>query len=388
MAVSNAQLPVRSRSTRYLPMVLAWQITITVAALLVTVMKVWAFALAGLVILVMILLTVPVNGRTLFSTLGIRSRFAQRRRHFQEDPDTIDALVPLVQWVPRLAITQTRSVRGGEIGVVADDDAWVGILALASDDALIVDRGAGIDLSTLGELTRQDDVVFAGIQVLTMTVPGPTEAMLAPGSLATTAYLETAGSNQPVPPAVRRTWLALRLDPRLCLEAVDRRGSGQAGVMATLRFGLHRAQAQLKRQGVVARPLDPVGIADVLALTTSAWDDDGQPPSESWKQWHSGSLVHESREIRSFGKEPARNYQLLLDSLAQAPSMMVLTSFTVSPGEPPRGAVRQIMPTQDLATAADEELVGEAGHFISLGPLGGIQVPGLLATLPLGRQVS
>lgn len=388
MAVSNA-LPVRARSTRHLPVVLTWQIAVAVVALLVTVMEVWAFALAALVVLVMLLLTVPVNGRTLLSTLGIRARFARRRRDFVEDPDTIDALVPLVQWAPRLAITQTRSVRGTEIGVVADDNAWVGILALSSDDALIVDRGAEIDLGTVGELTRQDDVVFSGVQVLTMTVPAPTEAMLTPDSPATAAYLEVTGTAQPTPPSVRRTWLALRLDPSLCLEAVDRRGSGRAGVMATLRFGLHRAQAQLKRQGVVARPLEAAGIADVLALATSVWnDDDDQPATESWKQWHAGSLVHESREIRSFGKEPARNYQRLLDSLAQAPSMMVLTSFTISPGEPPRGAVRQIMPTQDLATAADEELIGETGHFIRFGPLGGIQVPGLLATLPLGRQVS
>ena len=276
----------------------------------------------------------------------------------------------------------------GEIGVVADDDAWVGILSLASDDALIVDRGAGIDLSTLGELTRQDDVVFAAIQVLTMTVPGPTEAMLAPGSLATGSYLELTGAEEPTPPAVRRTWLALRLDPRLCMEAVDRRGSGQAGVMATLRFGLHRAQAQLKRQGVAAHPLDAAGVADVLALTTSAWTgQDDEVSSESWEQWRSGSLVHETRGIRSFGKEPGQNYQKLLDSLSQAPSMMVLTSFTVSPGEPPRGAVRQIMPTQELADAADEELIGEAGDIVSFGPLGGVQIPGLLATIPLGRRV-
>ncbi len=388
MAVSNAHLPVRARSTRYLPVVLAWQVAIVAAALLVTVMQVWALILAGLVVLGMLLLSVPVNGRTLLSTLAIRSRFNRRRREFVADPATIDALLPLAQWAPRLAITQTKSVRGGEIGVVADDDAWVGILSLASDDALIVDRGAGIDLSTLGELTRQDDVVFAAIQVLTMTVPGPTEAMLAPGSLATGSYLELTGAEEPTPPAVRRTWLALRLDPRLCMEAVDRRGSGQAGVMATLRFGLHRAQAQLKRQGVAAHPLDAAGVADVLALTTSAWTgQDDEVSSESWEQWRSGSLVHETRGIRSFGKEPGQNYQKLLDSLSQAPSMMVLTSFTVSPGEPPRGAVRQIMPTQELADAADEELIGEAGDIVSFGPLGGVQIPGLLATIPLGRRV-
>lgn len=387
MAVSNAQLPTRARSTRYLPLVVAWQVALVVALLLITVMKMWAFVAAALVLLLMLILSAPVNGRSILHTLKLRTQFSARRRNFMTEPDVPELLVPLAQWLPRLTITETKNVRGGQIGVVADGEAWVGILEVLHDDALMADRGFEIDLDLLSQLTNQDDVVFAGVQVLTLTVPGPNQALLTPGSLANQAYLEITG-DRPTPPAVRRTWFAIRLDPRLCLEAVDRRGSGQAGVMATLRFGLHRAQAQLKRQGVVARPLDPARVAEVLALATgSEVDEDTVPSQEHWKQWHCGNLVHETRAIRSFGSNPAVTYQALLDSLEQSPAMMVLTSFTVSPGEPPRGAVRQIMPTQEAADAADEELIHEMSGAIRFGPLGGVQVPGLLATLPLGRQV-
>lgn len=387
MAVRNAQLPTRARSTRFLPLAVAWQITVVVVLLLITMMKWWAFLLAGLVLLVMLLLSAPVNGRSLLNTIKLRARYSARQRNFVADPDVPELLVPLAQWLPRLVITETTNVRGGEIGVVADSQSWVGVLEVTSDDALLADRGAEINLDLLRSLTDQDDVVFAGVQVLNLTVPGPNQALLTPGSLANRAYLEITGE-RPTPPAVRRTWVALRLDPRLCLEAVDRRGSGQAGVMATLRFGLHRAQAQLKRQGVVARALDSGKLAEVLALTTGAELDEGAEGSrELWKQWHCGDLVHETRNIRSFGTNPAANYQALLDGLAQSPTMMVLTSFTVAPGEPPRGAVRQITPTQEAADAADEELIHEMGGSLRFGPLGGIQVPGLLATLPLGRQV-
>lgn len=385
MAVSNAQLPARARSTRYLPLVVAWQVAIVAILLLVSLREVWGFVVASAVLLLMLLLTVPVNGRTLLSTMAIRSHFAGRAKQATQIDVTGEVLAPLLRWMPRLNIFMTTSVRGEEVGVVADGDACVGILELVSDDALIVDRGVDIDLETLPRLTRQDDIVFAGIQLLTLTVPAPNQAMLTPHSPAAQAYLETTG-DAPTPAAVRRTWVALRLDPRLCLEAVDRRGSGHAGVMATLRFGLHRAQAHLKRQGVVARVLDPVRASNVFSLLVGADDSDGESV-ETWEQWRHGSLIHETRGIASFGPRPAQTYQQLLDSVAQAPAAMVVTSFTVCPGEPARGAIRQVTATGEAADAADEGLIGELGGLLKFGPLGGVQVPGLSATLPLGRQV-
>ncbi|MEO7588432.1 MAG: type VII secretion protein EccE [Arachnia sp.] len=386
--LTTARLPMRARSTRHLPLVLAWQVAVVVVLLFLATRSWWGLGVAAAVLLCAILLTVPVNGRSLWATMRVRSRFTARRRNLVDSPNLPADLVPLGQWLPQLQVTQTRSADGGEIGVVADGSSWAALLELTSDDVLIVDHGAELNLETLGQLIQQDDVVFAGIQVVTLTVPAPTAAMLTADSPAMTSYLEILGGD-PTPPAVRRTWIALRLDPQLCLEAVNRRGNGLAGVLATLRFGLHRAQATLKRQGVATRALDPLSIAEVLALASGATpqhEDHGRS-SETWRQWTCDGLVHETRTISSYGSDPTANYQALLDGAAQCPAMMVLTSFTLSPGGQARGAVRHVCHSEEQAAASDEELIPELAGRLSFGPLGGVQVPGMLATVPLGRQV-
>ena len=167
-------------------------------------------------------------------------------------------VIPIAQWGPGLTVNQTRSAQGAEVGVVTDGRSWTGVLALNSDDVLVADSGEKIDLEALSGLTRQDDIVFAGLQVVTYTVPAPVSVLFPQGSPAPRAYAEISGSEGP--PAVRMTWLCVRLDPRLCLEAVARRGASTDGIYATLRFGMHRVQAALKRQGIVTRALTPLEI--------------------------------------------------------------------------------------------------------------------------------
>ena len=334
-----------------------------------------------------ILATIPVNGRTLLATMQIRQRFAHRKRAKVEEPDHGTDLVPLAQWLPQLELTQIKDAHDGEIGVVADGTSWSGLLEVTSDNTLFTDRGAELDLASLGALTRQDDVVrLPASRCAHADRAGALGAMLPANSPAIEAYREIVG--EPTPPALRRTWVALRLDPRLCLEAVGRRGSGQSGVFATLRFGLHRAQAMLKRQGMVTEPLDPIGIADVLALTAGSSPDFGEIRSvEHWDHWVCDGLVHESRAVSGFGSSPSASYQRLLDEVGRAPVMMALTSVTVSPGEAPRGAVRLVTSGAEQAAEADDFIARALSGVVRFGPRGGVQVPGMLATIPLGRQV-
>lgn len=384
---THGALQRRARSTRYLPAVVAWQLVVVLIAVLVVQQRIWAYALAALVLLVAVLLSVPVNGRTIPATLTLHSAFRRRGRARVEHPDHAPDLIPLAQWLPHLELTQIKDAHDGDIGVTADGESWSGLLEVNSDHTLFTDRGAELDLEALAELTRQDDVVFAGIQVVTLTVPAPSGGILPADSPALQSYRELLRGD--LPPALRRTWVALRLDPRLCLEAVGRRGDGQAGVFATLRFGLHRAQALLKRHGMITEPLDPLQIADVIALTTAAAPDSAEPRTrEGWRDWICDGLVHESRAVTGFRATPSAGYQQLLDVVAQTPTMMALTSFTVSPGLPPEGAVRLITSNTDQAVIADEFMVARLGNALKLGPLGGIQVPGMLATIPLGRRIT
>lgn len=383
---ARVALPRQSRFTRQIGLIVAWQVVLVVAFALVLQLKAWSIAAAALLVLVALLLTVPVNGRTLTRTVGTRLRFARRARRRVAEPDVAPALVPLAQWVPGLELTQIKDAHDGEIGVVADGESWSGILEVTSDNSLFTDRGARLDLAVLNSLTQQDDVVFAGIQIVTYTVAGPSGAMLPPTSPALQAYREIAGDQ--TPPAVRRTWIALRLDPRLCLEAVDRRGSGQAGVFATLRFGLHRAQATLKRNGMPTEPLDPIAIADVLALATGASDAHaGERSSEQWESFTCDSLVHASRGLSGFGRDESSLYQGLLDVVARTPALCAVTSLTVSPGRATTGAIRLVTASPEQADSAEEFVMTHLPRGLRPGPLGGNQVPGLLATIPLGRQL-
>lgn len=383
---SKAVLPRRARSTRLIGVVVAWEIVVVVALALVLQRQIWSTALAAVLVLVALLLSIPVNGRTLVATFRIRREFATRRVHRVEAPDVATELVPLAQWLPDLELTQIKDAHDGEIGVVADGHSWCGILEISADNSLFTDRGAKLDLGVLASLGQQDDVVFSGIQVITFTVPAPSTAMLPENSPAVAAYREIVGANPP--PAVRRTWIALRLDPRLCLEAVGRRGSGQVGVFATLRFGLHRAQATLKRNGVLTEPLDPLGISDVLTLTTGSSDQGGtQRSREEWEQWICDTLVHETRGVAGFTAAPSVDYQGLLDVATLTPAMFVVTSLTVSPGEPPIGAIRLVTASTEQAAAADEFTMSSIRGHLRVGPRGGNQVPGLLATVPLGRRL-
>lgn len=384
---AKAQLPLRARSTRHLPVVVCWQIVVVVALALGALARPWSIAAAGVVVLVALLLTVPANGRSLPRMVSHRRAFRRRARRFVAEPDHPAELVPLAQWLPELEVARIKDAHDGEIGVVADGSSWTGILELTSDLQLFSDRGNRLNLGEIGHLTRQDDVTFAGVQIVTLSVGAPTRAMLPAGSPAVEAYREVLGGELP-PPAVRRTRLALRLDPKLCLEAIGSRGTGSAGVFATLRFGLHRAQAMLKRCGVLTQPLDPLGIGEVLALTSGAGPEP-QPTrsSEQWDAWTCDGITHESRAVQSFGKDPSVGYQALLDAVAEAPAMMAVTSFTISPGEPARGAVRLVSNDSEHAHEADEFVQAALPSTVRLGPRGGAQVPGLLATVPLGRQV-
>ena len=385
---AKAQMPLRARSTRHIPLVVFWQIIIVIALALAALQQPWSWVLAGVALLVGLLLTVPVNGRTIPRTIAHRRAFGRRRKRFTEAPDQPQDLVPLAQWLRELEITQIKDAHDGEIGVVADGKSWTGIVELTSDLNMFSDRGNLLNLDELAQLTKQDDVTFAGIQVVTFTVGAPTRAMLPADSPAVASYLEILGDEYP-PPAVRRTWIALRLDPRLCLEAVGRRGLGQNGVFATLRFGLHRAQAMLKRQGISTEPLDPNQIADVLATCTGVGPEPREERSrEEWDKWICDGLTHEAREVQHFGKDASQGYQALLDAVAAAPAMMALTSYTLSPGEPARGAVRLVTNDDEQARDADEAVQTVLPPWVRLGPRGGSQVPGLLATVPLGRQVN
>ncbi|MBO1030305.1 type VII secretion protein EccE [Tessaracoccus sp. SD287] len=385
-----AQLAVRTPrrlTTRFWMRSLGWELAIAAAVLFALTSTRNGYLIAGVVAGVALLVGIPVKGRSLIGWADTALGYLRRRGEQIDEPADMPVdLVPLAQWVPGLTVNQTRSAQGAEVGVVTDGRSWTGVLALNSDDVLVADSGEKIDLDALSGLTRQDDIVFAGLQVVTYTVPAPVGVLFPDGSPAPSAYTEVSGAD--MPPAVRMTWLCVRLDPRLCLEAVARRGASTDGIYATLRFGMHRVQAALKRQGIVTRALTPLEIYDVLSLTSGSTPDHGEHrSSEEWTTWQCDGLSHTGRHVRSWGSTKSLGYQALLQALNNAPVLFAVTSFTLDAASRATGAVRLAAPTAEQATAAADVLAAALPTSVKLSFAGGAQVPAMLATVPLGKQV-
>ncbi|MGJ6980552.1 type VII secretion protein EccE [Aestuariimicrobium soli] len=374
----------RSASTR-LASAMRWELALLVPVVVALVGRTQTWLIvAGALALVIVAVGIPWTGRSLIGSVVNRLRFRQRRARRVEHPDLPIDLVPLAQWLPGLQVNQTRSASGAEVGVVTDGESWTAILSLTSDDLLMADAGEKIDLEALSGLTRQDDIVFAGLQLVTYTVPAPVTALLRPGSVAAQAYLEIA---ETPPPAVRRTWLSVRLDPRLCLEAVARRGASNDGIHGTLRFGLHRVQAALKRQGLTTRVLTPMEIYEVLSFTTGSTPDHGSERStESWTTWECDGLVHLGARVRG-GGNASMAYQSLISALDRAPVLFAVTSYTIDDRNQSSGAVRLVAPNRELADRAHEHLRRSLPKQVTLSGRGGLQVPTVIGTVPLGRAV-
>ena len=343
-----------------------------------------SYVVAGVVAVMAAILLIPVQGRNLVGWARKAWRYARRKPTNHVLPGVPEDLVPLAQWVPGLTVTQTSLGRGGELGVIADGEAWTAVLALTSDDELLADRGEAIDLDQLSGLTRQDDIIFAGVQVVTYTVPAPTTVLLGGDSPAAAAYREIVSSA--MPPTLRRTWLCLRLDPRLCLEAVARRGANNDGVFATLRFGLHRVQTVLKRQGIETRALAPVELYEVMSLVSGSGPEPRQERTrEGWTSWSCDGLVHTGQMVRRWGATASIGYQQLQDAIAQAPVLFAVTSYTLTPTRRATGGLR--LATIDEAGAQEAIAFTQqrlAGN-VRLDSPAGNQIPTLLATVPLGR---
>ncbi|SDD16915.1 type VII secretion protein EccE [Auraticoccus monumenti] len=344
------------------------------------------YVVAGVLVLLLVVLVVPFGGRSLVQRVRLRLAYSRRSPQTAADTDVPHDLVPLAQWVPGLSVSQTVTGRGEEVGVITDGSAWTAVLALDADDELIADSGEELSLRELADLTVQDDVVFAGVQVVTYTVPAPSRLLLGEDSAAARAYLEIART---VPPTVQRTWLCVRLDPRLCLEAVARRGLDNDGIYATLRFGLHRVQSVLKRQGIETRALTPLEIHEVLALTSGSGPDGGDVRTrESWQHWECDGLLHSGRAVQQWGSSATLGYGRLLQAVAQAPVLFAVTSYVLAPGREASGGIRLVTPNAALAQVGVDTVTAALGRDVRLAPAGGVQVPTMLATVPLGRGVA
>lgn len=374
---------------RWWTIALAWELCLLVAVLLTMAFHMTGLIIGAVLVLLVLAASIPIAGRSLAGRGLDWFGFTRRQRPLRAPKSDLPSeIAPLSRWIPGLTVVSTRSAQGDEVGVLSDGSTWVGVLGLSSDDLLIADQGQKIDLDGLNGLTVQDDIVFAGIQLLTYTAPAPATVLLPNGSPLGEAYLEVDDQT----PAIRMTWIAVRLDPRRCLEAIGRRGHDTEGIYATLRFGMHRVQQALKRQGITTRTLTAQEVYDVAGLIG------GSAPSaevgevtvaersrESWRTLRLDSLVHQSATINRFGPNKTLGFQAIQSTLTCIPALYAVSSYSLDSSSHVTGSVRLVAPTTDLATEAHEFLCARLPRTVKMAPAAGMQAPSFLATMPLGR---
>ncbi|CCB77190.1 type VII secretion protein EccE [Streptantibioticus cattleyicolor] len=327
---------------------------------------------------------------------------ARRRRSATGSPAAgVDpGFAPAVECDPSLRTYRWTGRGGREAGLVGDGTFLSAVLLVQSRDRpLRPGRTARpLPLDLLYGALEVDGIRLESVQVVQHTQPAPAPHL--PGeALAARSYGPLqAGSGAP---AVRLTWVALKLDPQLCAEAVRARGGGLAGAQRAVVRAADQLAARLAAAGFEATLLTEAELMSAVETASCANPRAGEragradvparrtrETARTWRcddRWHTTYWVARWPRLGP-GATPAPNLVALLTSM---PALASTFSLTVGRG-PGGGAaltghVRITGRSDGELTAARRQLERAArGVKVGLVRLDHEQVPGALATLPLG----
>jgi type VII secretion protein EccE len=203
-------------------------------------------------------------------------------------------------------------------------------------------------------------------------------------------------------PSLRMTWVALKLTPELTPEAIEARGGGLGGAQRSLVRAADQLASRLEGAGFSATVLNETEVVQALATSTclnpragNSAAPDGRPAQrrteESVRGWRCDDRWHTTYWISRWpqvGPSAVSSAHLasILTSLRVFTSVFSLTlgrgdgrSAAIS------GHVRIVTRSENDLSTARRELQRTASRAkTGLVPLDREQVPGVLATLPLG----
>ncbi|MEU2880686.1 type VII secretion protein EccE, partial [Streptomyces sp. NPDC007070] len=235
-------------------------------------------------------------------------------------------------------------------------------------------------------------------QIVLHTQPAPA-LHLPQHSVAVTNYAPLQA--QTGAPAVRITWIALKLDPELCRDAVAARGGGLEGAQKCLARVTDHLASRLTGAGFRATVLNEEELTAALAtsacanplVTAEAGRTEARErrTEESGRSWRCDNRRHTTYWIRRWpqlGDQGASLAQIVA-GLTSVPALATTFSLTLSRAERQEtalcGHLRVTGRSDDELVAARralEDAARQAGA--QLARLDREQTPGMLATLPLG----
>ncbi|MFB6908539.1 type VII secretion protein EccE [Streptomyces bacillaris] len=363
----------------------------------------WLVPAGVLTVLLVLLAVVRRRGRALQDWLsGALTLKARRRAAAAAGPDAEPMLAPVAENVPGFApyIYVDRDHR--TVGMLGDGTFLTAAVRVeASGEALRPAFGArSLPLSLLGDALQVDDIVLESAQLVQQVraAPAPHLPQQSVARLSYGPLQDRTGA-----PALRMTWVAVKLDPELCREAIEARGGGIEGAQRALVRAADHVASRITGAGFRAVVLDQDGLNSAVAtsacanplLSGRAGRPDAAPQrrtmetSRVWRcddRWHTTYAVDRWPQLGR-GATPLPQLVALLTSV---PAYATTFSLTVRRGA--RQGETSVSGHVRVTGGSDTELVGvrrtleqAARHAkVGLARLDREQLPGVLATLPLG----
>jgi type VII secretion protein EccE len=315
-------------------------------------------------------------------------------------PGTDPAFAPAVECDPALRTYEYTDRAERPIGFVGDGTFLTAIVQVdAADEPLRPLRGTrSLPLELLHSALEVEDVRLESVQLLQYTQPAPAPHV-PEQAVAVRSYAPIQAQSQT--PAVRITWIALKLDPELCSEAIEARGGGMGGAQRSLLRAADQLASRLGGLGFRAKVLNEPEVATAVGIaacvnprsSTGAARDgrSARRTQETVRAWRCDDRWHTSYWIGSWpqlgpGGAALANIAALLTSTPVMASTFSLTAarrgqdaISVS------GYVRLAARSDQELAAARRELERRCGAArTGLVRLDREQLPAVLATLPLG----
>ncbi|WP_405794188.1 type VII secretion protein EccE [Streptomyces sp. NBC_01506] len=317
-------------------------------------------------------------------------------------PDVDPSLAPVTEGVPALGPYTYVDRDRRTVGMLGDGSFLTAVVRVeASGSALRPAFGArALPLSLLGGALEVDDIRLESVQLVQQvrSAPAPHLPQQSVARLSYVPLQEKTGA-----PALRLTWVAVKLDPELCREAVDARGGGVEGAQRCLVRVADHVASRITGAGFRAVVLDQEELNSTIATSACASPASaalaGRPgtaparrTAETARVWRCDDRWHTTYAV---GRWPelgrgAAPLPKLVSLLTATPAYATTFSLTLRRGT--RLGAMTVNGHVRITGGSDTELVGvrrlleQAARSAKVGlvRLDREQLPGALATLPLG----
>ncbi|MFJ4428012.1 type VII secretion protein EccE [Streptomyces bobili] len=364
-----------------------------------------AMGVAGVVAAVLVVLSVARRrGRSLPEWLATARALKVRRKQaakLEIPPGTEPGFAPALECDPSLRTQEYGSRDRRPVGIVGDGTFVTAVLQVEADaTALRAERSRQpLPLALVHDALDVDGIRLESAQIVLHTQPAPA-LHLPRQSVAVANYAPL--QEQTGAPAVRITWIALKLDPELCPEAVAARGGGLTGAQKCVVRAADHLASRLTGAGFRATVLDEEGLTAALATSvcanplvtaeagrTGAVDRRTEESGRSWRCDNRRHTTYWLRRWPALGGGSGPSLPQFVALITAIPALATTFSLTLARGERQEvslsGHVRVTGRSDDELVAARRAVQGAARHTgAGLARLDREQVPGILATLPLG----